>query len=60
MSFTASNTGENHWFTAADSTQAHEFTFTEAISFIIHCETQQDSETLLTTGFSTNTNWLKQ
>lgn len=33
---------ESHWFAAADSAQAHEFAFNEAISFIVHCETQQE------------------
>ena len=33
---------ENHWFAVADSAQAHDFGFNEAISFIVHCETQQE------------------
>ena len=33
---------EERWFAAADSAQNHDFTFNEAISFIIHCETQQE------------------
>lgn len=33
---------ETHWFAAADSAQDHDFTVNEAISFIVHCETQQE------------------
>ena len=33
---------ENHWFAAADSAQDHDFRFNEAISFIVHCETQEE------------------
>ena len=32
----------DHWFAAADSAQDHDFGFNEAISFIVHCETQED------------------
>jgi predicted 3-demethylubiquinone-9 3-methyltransferase (glyoxalase superfamily) len=30
------------WFTAQDSAQAHNFAFNEAISLMVHCETQQE------------------
>ena len=33
---------ETHWFATADSAQDHDFGFNEAISFIVHCETQQE------------------
>lgn len=33
---------ESYWFAVADSAQTHEFGFNEAISFIVHCETQQE------------------
>ena len=31
---------ENQWFAAMDSAQAHDFAFNEAISLIVHCDTQ--------------------
>lgn len=33
---------ENRWFAAMDSAQKHEFVFNEAISFVIHCDTQEE------------------
>lgn len=38
----ASFTLENQQFAAMDSARAHNFRFNEAISFIVHCETQQE------------------
>jgi predicted 3-demethylubiquinone-9 3-methyltransferase (glyoxalase superfamily) len=32
----------DHWFAAMDSAQDHDFGFNEAISFIVHCGTQED------------------
>ena len=31
-----------HWFAAMDSAYDHQFAFNEAISFIVHCETQEE------------------
>ena len=33
---------EGQWFTAMDSTHMHDFAFNEAISFIIHCDNQDE------------------
>jgi len=33
---------ENGWFAAMDSAQKHQFNFNEAISFRVHCDTQQE------------------
>ncbi|MCW9705532.1 VOC family protein [Fodinibius salsisoli] len=33
---------ENQWFAAMDSAQNHDFNFSEAISLVVHCETQQE------------------
>ncbi|MEI3605436.1 VOC family protein [Pseudogracilibacillus sp. SE30717A] len=33
---------ENHWFTAMDSAQDHKFSFNEAISFMVYCDTQEE------------------
>jgi predicted 3-demethylubiquinone-9 3-methyltransferase (glyoxalase superfamily) len=33
---------EGQWFAAMDSAHEHNFAFNEAISFIVHCETQQE------------------
>jgi predicted 3-demethylubiquinone-9 3-methyltransferase (glyoxalase superfamily) len=33
---------ENLWFTAMDSAHAHEFNFTEATSFMVYCDTQEE------------------
>jgi predicted 3-demethylubiquinone-9 3-methyltransferase (glyoxalase superfamily) len=33
---------EKQWFAAMDSRQQHEFKFTEALSFIVRCETQEE------------------
>jgi predicted 3-demethylubiquinone-9 3-methyltransferase (glyoxalase superfamily) len=33
---------ENHWFAAMDSAQAHGFSFNEAISFMVYCDTQEE------------------
>jgi predicted 3-demethylubiquinone-9 3-methyltransferase (glyoxalase superfamily) len=33
---------ENQWFAAMDSAREHDFTFNEAISFIVNCDTQEE------------------
>ena len=33
---------EKQWFAAMDSAHAHKFAFNEAISFIVHCDTQDE------------------
>jgi predicted 3-demethylubiquinone-9 3-methyltransferase (glyoxalase superfamily) len=33
---------ENHWFAAMDSARAHGFSFNEAISFMVYCDTQEE------------------
>ncbi|MGH9905290.1 MAG: VOC family protein [Pyrinomonadaceae bacterium] len=33
---------ENHWFAAMDSAREHNFNFSEAISFIVNCDTQKE------------------
>ena len=33
---------EGQWFAAMDSARMHDFTFNEAISFIVHCDTQAE------------------
>lgn len=33
---------ENQWFTALDSAHEHKFSFNEAISFMVYCETQEE------------------
>jgi predicted 3-demethylubiquinone-9 3-methyltransferase (glyoxalase superfamily) len=33
---------ENQWFTAMDSAQAHSFSFNEAFSLMVRCETQEE------------------
>ena len=33
---------EGQWFAAMDSARMHDFTFNEAISFIVHCDTQDE------------------
>lgn len=33
---------ENYWFAAMDSTHEHNFTFNEAISFMVSCDTQKE------------------
>lgn len=33
---------ENQWFIAMDSAQNHQFAFTEALSFMVNCETQEE------------------
>ncbi len=33
---------EDQWFVAMDSAQKHEFNFSEAISFVVHCENQEE------------------
>lgn len=33
---------EDQWFAAMDSAHTHDFAFNEAISFIVHCDTQEE------------------
>jgi len=33
---------ENQWFAAMDSARAHDFTFNEAVSFMVECATQEE------------------
>ena len=33
---------EGQWFAAMDSARPHEFTFNEAISFVVHCRNQRE------------------
>lgn len=33
---------ENYWFAAMDSARTHNFTFNEAISFMVYCDTQEE------------------
>ena len=33
---------ENNWFAAMDSAREHTFTFNEAVSFMVYCDTQQE------------------
>ncbi|WML40046.1 VOC family protein [Neobacillus sp. OS1-2] len=33
---------ENQWFTAMDSAHDHKFSFNEAISFLVYCDTQEE------------------
>lgn len=33
---------QNMWFAAMDSAHAHDFHFNEALSFIVHCDTQEE------------------
>ncbi|MCP3032543.1 VOC family protein [Halobacillus sp. A1] len=33
---------ENQWFTAMDSAQDHGFSFNEAVSFMVYCDTQEE------------------
>jgi len=33
---------DGQWFTAMDSAHGHDFAFNEAISFIVHCDTQEE------------------
>ncbi|WP_342430997.1 VOC family protein [Neobacillus sp. FSL H8-0543] len=33
---------ENQWFTAMDSAHEHKFSFNEAISFMVYCDTQEE------------------
>jgi predicted 3-demethylubiquinone-9 3-methyltransferase (glyoxalase superfamily) len=35
---------DGQWFAAMDSAYEHQFAFNEAISFIVHCETQQEMD----------------
>ena len=54
---------EGQWFGAMDSGQNHQFYFNEAISFVIHCETQKEVdfywETLTEEGKEVQCGWLK-
>jgi predicted 3-demethylubiquinone-9 3-methyltransferase (glyoxalase superfamily) len=36
---------ENQWFTAMDSAHEHHFSFNEAISFMVYCDTQEEIDT---------------
>lgn len=36
----------NQWFAAMDSAHKHDFAFNEAVSYIVHCETQEEIDTL--------------
>lgn len=36
---------ENQWFAAMDSAREHGFTFNEAVSFMVNCETQEEIDT---------------
>jgi predicted 3-demethylubiquinone-9 3-methyltransferase (glyoxalase superfamily) len=33
---------ENSWFAALDSAREHDFTFNEAISFMVYCDRQEE------------------
>ncbi len=33
---------ENQWFTAMESAYEHKFQFTEAVSFMVNCDTQEE------------------
>jgi predicted 3-demethylubiquinone-9 3-methyltransferase (glyoxalase superfamily) len=33
---------EGQWFAATDSAHEHKFAFNEAISFLVHCDTQEE------------------
>ncbi|HSX34680.1 MAG TPA: VOC family protein, partial [Candidatus Saccharimonadales bacterium] len=54
---------ENQWFAAMDSASMHEFTFTEAISLLVHCDTQEEIdyywEKLSAVPESEQCGWLK-
>lgn len=54
---------ENQWFAAMDSARPHRFSFNEAISFIVHCETQDEIddywENLSEGGKTLECGWLK-
>lgn len=54
---------EDHVFMATDSGHPHGFTFNEAISFFVHCETQEDVDLywnrLLDGGAPSRCGWLK-
>ncbi len=54
---------EGQWFAAMDSARAHEFTFSEAISFIVRCEDQKEIdeywEKLSAVPESEQCGWLK-
>ena len=51
---------ENCWFTTMDSAREHNFNFNEAVSFIVHCNTQRNWLLLgKTFGNSRTYGWLK-
>jgi len=54
---------EGQWFAAMDSAQKHEFAFTEALSFIVNCDTQEEIdyywEKLSAVPESEQCGWLK-
>lgn len=54
---------ENLWFVAMDSAIEHQFAFNEAISFIVHCDTQEEidyySNALSTVPEAEQCGWLK-
>ncbi len=54
---------EGQWFAAMDSAHKHEFAFNEALSFIVHCDTQEEIdyfwEKLSAVPESEQCGWLK-
>lgn len=54
---------EGQWFVAMDSAQEHKFAFNEAVSFIVHCDTQEEIdyywEKLSAVPQSEQCGWLK-
>jgi predicted 3-demethylubiquinone-9 3-methyltransferase (glyoxalase superfamily) len=54
---------ENQWFAAMDSAHEHAFTFNEAISFIVNCDSQEEIdhywEKLSATPEAEQCGWLK-
>lgn len=54
---------EGQWFTAMDSAHEHKFAFTEAVSFLVHCDTQEEldyySEKLSAVPEAEQCGWLK-
>lgn len=54
---------ENQWFGAMDSAHEHHFQFNEAISFMVHCDTQEEIDSywsaLTTGGSEMQCGWLR-